>query len=326
MPETTEFGTLTQSPMSAVVASASTQVSQASDRPALGHSPASQAPSLPSHHRPVRSPSAPSLGGPVKMGELPRSDTSETLRKANEGLENVPLLPSAMTRSPTAPSLSLSPASPKPVTTRSKRSHLIREIAATERAYATDLALVRDAYLTRYQRTVSTSSLGDSPVPSASTNTLQISPSNSRPNSQVVEANAPIGSMTSSMPRTPSGDAQSSTLGYFTPASTFTAGSSTTSFHNTSSAPFPWESTRSSVLTSASSVGSTVGKPLSPADVKVIFSNLELLTAGAEDMATALEKAVGEQDTKVREGEGGDDRLGEAFVAIVRPSALILCL
>lgn len=61
-----------------------------------------------------------------------------------------------------------------------------------------------------------------------------------------------------------------------------------------------------------------VGKPLSPADVKVIFLNLDQLAAVAEELAMKFEEAVGEEEEEGRDGEGGNDRMGEVFVSMVR--------
>ena len=61
-----------------------------------------------------------------------------------------------------------------------------------------------------------------------------------------------------------------------------------------------------------------VGKPLSPADVKAVFLNLDQLAAVAEELATKFEEAVGEDEEEGRECEGGSDRMGEVFVSMVR--------
>lgn len=75
-------------------------------------------------------------------------------------------------------------------------------------------------------------------------------------------------------------------------------------------------------LQSASSSRGTmsppVGKPLSPADIKVVFLNLDQLAAVAEELATKFEEAVGEEEEEGRDGEGGSDRMGQVFVSMVR--------
>jgi len=64
-----------------------------------------------------------------------------------------------------------------------------------------------------------------------------------------------------------------------------------------------------------------VGKPLSPADARTVFLNLEQLAAGAEEMARGFEGAMGEEKVGpgfvAREGEAGSDRLGEVFMSLV---------
>jgi hypothetical protein len=68
-------------------------------------------------------------------------------------------------------------------------------------------------------------------------------------------------------------------------------------------------------------MGPPVGKPLSPADARTVFLNLEQLAAGAEEMARGFEGAMGEEEAGpgpvAREGEGGTDRLGEVFMNLV---------
>ena len=64
-----------------------------------------------------------------------------------------------------------------------------------------------------------------------------------------------------------------------------------------------------------------IGLPLSPADTENVFLNLEQLAAVAEDLATAFEGAMGEDEVAAnvspREGEGGNDKLGEVFISLV---------
>jgi hypothetical protein len=72
----------------------------------------------------------------------------------------------------------------------------------------------------------------------------------------------------------------------------------------------------------SSSIGSMappVGKPLSPADVRNVFLNLDQLAAAAEELANAMEAAMGDDTASPvgRDGEAGNDRLGEVFVNMV---------
>lgn len=74
-----------------------------------------------------------------------------------------------------------------------------------------------------------------------------------------------------------------------------------------------------SVGSSIGSMGPPVGKPLSPADVRNVFLNLDQLAGAAEEMANAMEAAMGDitPPTVGRDGETGNDRLGEVFVNLV---------
>lgn len=68
-----------------------------------------------------------------------------------------------------------------------------------------------------------------------------------------------------------------------------------------------------------------IGKPMSPADIRTVFLNLDQLAMAAEEMATAMDRALGEgsgQPKVGRDGESGSDRLGETFVTMVSPLAL----
>jgi hypothetical protein len=68
-------------------------------------------------------------------------------------------------------------------------------------------------------------------------------------------------------------------------------------------------------------MGPPVGKALSPADVKTVFLNLDQLAVAAEEMANAMDQALGDEAATPplgREGEYGSDRLGETFSTMVR--------
>jgi hypothetical protein len=73
-------------------------------------------------------------------------------------------------------------------------------------------------------------------------------------------------------------------------------------------------------------MGPPTGKPLSPADLRAVFLNIDQIAQAAEELATAFEAAMGEEEdgpgSTPRNGEGGTDRLGEAFsqaVSLIRP-------
>jgi hypothetical protein len=60
-----------------------------------------------------------------------------------------------------------------------------------------------------------------------------------------------------------------------------------------------------------------------------VFLNIDQLAHGAEEMASAFEMAMGEEENgpgaAQREGEAGSDRLGEVFMSLVSsicPAAL----
>jgi len=234
--------------------------------------------------------------------------------------------PSGMTRSQTTPlggpSLSASATNlPLPVSpvASTKRSHLLREIVNTERSYANDLALIRDAYLLRYIR----------PASQVSTESTVTFSEQSRRSSvytyQTAETKRSSGHEISSnwIAVSPFQKSPDPTLGpggnYFSP---MVASSSTSSLAPQAQ---PRKSTSSRNTSGASSVGSMappVGKPLSPADVRTVFLNLDQLAMAAEEMANAMDKALGEeggQSKTGRDGESGSDRLGEVFVTMVRP-------
>jgi hypothetical protein len=83
-------------------------------------------------------------------------------------------------------------------------------------------------------------------------------------------------------------------------------------------------STSSRNTSGASSTGSMappVGRALSPVDIRTVFLNLDQLAMAAEEMANAMDKALGEESGQGklgRDGESGSDRLGEVFVTLVR--------
>jgi hypothetical protein len=265
------------------------------ERPPLPSTPSSsvrhiRGPSLPLPEKPAPSKAARLLG---------ISDSRQ------DGTNPLPLLPSAMTRSPTAPNLT-----PRTPSSASKRTHLIREIASTERAYANDMILLRDAFVGRRSannpytdrpeglRSVSSYSTGINGGDwSGGISGLPLTP----------------------LPRSPSGDIALG--GYFSPPS-LAAAASTTSFGSVQLSPM--DMSRSP--TAFGTMGPPTGKPLSPADLRAVFLNIDQIAQAAEELATAFEAAMGEEEdgpgSTPRNGEGGTDRLGEAFsqaVSLIRP-------
>lgn len=77
----------------------------------------------------------------------------------------------------------------------------------------------------------------------------------------------------------------------------------------------------SSLPQSAWNPRSTSGTVLSTNDMRAVFLNLEQIAAFADELALAFEEAAGEEmggpGAVAREGEGGTDRLGAAFLAVV---------
>lgn len=238
-----------------------------------------------------------------------------------------PLLPQSRVASP--PSVNTSSPSGS-----SKRRHLIREIATTERAYANDLALIRDAYMTRYTRPTSAISLSEYNNAAAGTSNSNVSASpgmseTSRRSSvytyQTAETKRSSGYESSTPWLAPNG--ASTTLLTKSPLMDPTAGS------YFPPVPVPAAPVSASLQTpqrharniSGTSIASTnmpppVGKPLSPADVKVVFMNLDQLAAAAEELALAFEQSMGDEPEKVekgKEGENGSDKLGEVFTNLV---------
>ena len=199
----------------------------------------------------------------------------------------------------------------------SKRSHLLREIVNTERSYANDLALIRDAYLLRYIRPISQVSTIDSTF-----TTSEQSRRNSVYTYQTAETKRSSGHEISSnwiavspFQKSPIAE-HGQGSNYFSP---MVASSSTISLAPTQQR-VSTSSRNTSGASSTGSMGPPVGKPLSPADARTVFLNLDQLAAAAEEMANAMEKVMGEDSSQVkvgRDGESGSDRLGEIFVTMV---------
>jgi hypothetical protein len=253
----------------------------------------------------------PIIEAPRKAAALLGVGTATITRPPSGGMtrsQTTPLGGSFPSTSPTN-----LPVSPVP---SSKRSHLLREIVNTERSYANDLALIRDAYLLRYIRPTSQVSTNDSTVTFS-----EQSRRSSVYTYQTAETKRSSGHEISSnwiavSPYQKSPDAtQGQGSNYFSP---MIASSSTISLAPT----LARVSTSSRNTSGASSIGSMappVGKALSPADVRTVFLNLDQLAMAAEEMANAMDTALGEDGlAKVgRDGESGSDRLGEVFVTMV---------
>jgi hypothetical protein len=273
-----------------------------------GHSPLS----------PARSPSMPTMNpileAPRKAARLLGVDNVFGPGSSN-GTATISRPQAGMTRSQTTPLGNLLPSSATPVMPTSpasistKRDHLIREIVNTERSYANDLALIRDAYMMRYIRPTSHhSSVVDSTM--APSDQSRIS---SVYTYQTAETNQTSGHEAWNNQKSPGTEAPSS---YFPPLVPSTSTSSLTPTHITRAS-----SRTASGASSIGSMGPPVGKALSPADVKTVFLNLDQLAVAAEEMANAMDQALGDEAATPplgREGEYGSDRLGETFSTMVR--------
>ncbi|TYJ57289.1 hypothetical protein B9479_002022 [Cryptococcus floricola] len=206
---------------------------------------------------------------------------------------------------------------------KSKRSHVLKEIAESERAYAKDLALVRDAFMMPLNLQIggarpdsmvsfsSSTSSGGSLTPGTPSTTAR--PGHSKRSSIYTYQTAETSrsSTTSaggppsatSIPKSPS---EGFNMGYFS--------NNAKSRESLVSSNTPNQAIRTSGI-----MAPPVGKPLSPADIKAVFLNLDHLAAVADELATSFEEALGreEEGAGKREGEKGDDRLGQVFVAMV---------
>lgn len=296
------------------------------------------------------------------------------------------LLPSVLARSPTAPNLksvtesNRNVSTTSTVSTLSKRSHLLREIANTERAYATDLKLVCEAYVFRHPQY--------GPARDLATRPGSVHSTKSRGGARDGEADSPAGgsrrgsAMTidtkrtslfdgiGGTPKSPAGTGQGSERdreSYFSPtsngletlgrkrtsASSISASTSIaatplsatgsnkrgsllssvatppTSFFSTTPSPRASQFT----LTGLGQSGKVRGNPPSLAEMRTVFLNLVELAQAADEFATRLEKAVGEEEDgpgakvelngrKGRSGEGGTDKVGQVFVELVRAAVL----
>lgn len=286
----------------------------------------------------VESPRKAAVIARVTSATPPRA-TSETAE-----VEATPKAKTGMTRSQTTPLANLAtsnpaltptptkgdrstltvPTSPVVNGTASKRAHLVREIVSTERNYANDLALIRDAYLLRYIRPASGVSTVDSTAAPSET-----SRRSSIYTYQTAETKRSSGHDELLLPQTKSPAAinESGMTSYFGNGGSLTPSASTTSLAvMAGSAGGPGMRTPSG----SSSIGSMappIGKPLSPTDIRTVFLNLDQLAASAEEMARAMEEAMGDHAlaSSGRDGEAGNDRLGEVFINLVSYPSRSVC-
>lgn len=314
----------TESPVTASTLNTQGTTSDWSKDAAVGHTPVtphSARAVLP----PTRSPSMPAMNGTspaskaariLSLDELPMSHAPRAIG------DSAPLLPSALQRSPTAPKMIFQTSS---ISVMSKRSHLIREIATTERAYANDLGLIRDAYLLRHLRrpasqysvTESTISPGNVSDASRRSSVYTYQTAETKRSSGHDSLN-PAWTSSGGPPVTPLSKGSSSDSAFYGSVPPSTAPTSVTSLATTPQ-PSPRNASRTSI--GMNGLHPPVGKPLSPVDVKAVFLNLDQLAAAADELATAFEGAMGEQElrpgTSARGGDLGTDRLGQVFASLV---------
>ena len=332
---------LPETPTPSITPTTATTTSSASHDVDAGHSPLSPArsPSMPVMNTAVETPrkAAKVLGLNVNNEQsTPRQKPSPAMTRS----QSTPLVPALH---PTTYPNGLSPDPGQgfglgnPNITLSKRAHLIREIVSTECSYANDLALIRDAYLTRYIRPTSLASTNDSTAPASSETsrrssvytyqTAETKRSSGLDLPLLPESKSPAGEYPSSTSLTPQGGTQ----GYFPPGAGAGLGGMVSSMSTSSLAVAGGAGTPSMRTASgSSSIGSMappIGKPLSPADVRNVFLNLDQLAIAAEEMANAMKAGMGDGNTGQmvgRDGETGNDSLGEVFVNLVSHTRCVL--
>lgn len=339
------------------------------DLPATPKTPKTpKTPHRPGQHPTIRSPSMPQIGpnrtqnGKVVEIEAPRSPN---FLRSNTGPIGVGLQPPMISTSsqetrPQSMLVASTPVTRSPSPQHmSRRGHLLREIAYTERTHATDLALIRDAYIGLFIRPDSGLQHGSE----ASTPPMDSS-RHSRRSSTYGSPMEELGRRTSGhlgdVPRRTSGhqgDSGLRTSGYqadgpprrtsgherrtsgadsgwsntwngiMSPVikSPREVGGSTVDLSYSASGgasssasllPSPKVPSTPSSMNGVVRVGSGMVRPLSHADVKIIFLNIGAMAAVSDALATELEAALGNVDdeTPTPGGDSSCDRLGETFL------------
>lgn len=277
---------------------------------------------------------------PVSPIDIVRAN--QVVRDRSRSNTSSPLVPmSARETEQSRPPLPRSPSTSLP----SRRAHLIHEICTTEQSYASEMALVRDAYMLRFIRPASqhshaTTNAGDvanSPGAfsdrSRRSSTFTYETADTRGTS-VVDLSILNGNGLYPLIKSPSGLDVTSPSGASGSSSYFTSPMASTPSGSTGTLLTPQFSPRTSSLPpSAWNPRSSSGTHLSSNDVRAVFLNLEQIAAFADELAATFEAAAGEElggpGAVAREGEGGTDTLGQAFLAAVcsvirRPTKLTL--
>ena len=227
-----------------------------------------QIPSASSSHRPT-TPDKPLPLTPQPSGSMP-------LSREPEEEDDDTLLPSvsASSRSSASPPMS-------------KRNHALIELLTSERAYASDLALIRDIHI---------------PLALGTSNRVNPVP-NDRPLTDSILPSPPFDPQCSSHSHNVIVDGPGQPAPFAaTPATP--PGSSASSSRTLSTAS---DSSAASYL----SVG---GPPMTREDTKIIFNNVSELAVFSDEFADLLEEALGD----VLEGGTGHDCVGKLFLQIVR--------
>lgn len=258
--------------------------------------------------------------GEVEAHATPKAKSGMTRSQTTPLVNLAAPTPSSSTALSSKPAASV-PTSPVVSGSASKRAHLVREIVSTERNYANDLALIRDAYLLRYIRPAS----GVSTVDSTAAPSSETSRRSSIYTYQTAETKRSSGHeyptpLLLPHQKSPAAIGDGGSTSYFPGG--MTASASTSSLAVAAAAGAGSGQGILRATSGASSTGNMappIGKPLSPADVRTVFLNLGQLAAAAEEMATAMEAAIGDDGLPPtgRDGETGNDKLGEVFVNLV---------
>lgn len=209
----------------------------------------------------------------------------------------------------------------------SKRAHLIHEIVDTERLYAQDLALVRDAYLYQLRPSShhSTSSSNASKNGGFSLDSRQTAYTFDTAGTSATSLDGPVRSSNGDFAKVPA-NAFSETKNATSPVSArMDSARSDGSSNSTATANVRGSVNRRRTMIPA------LTDVMSAADIKTIFLNLEQLATFSESLASSFESAVGDGsglEPIITENASTHeivvDRLGAVFQAAVSPVASLI--
>lgn len=272
----------------------------------------------------ARSPSCPAFSAleeiPDEQPSLPSDVTiTQSLNLAASPTITLPLPPAFPVVRPSSPAHARSNSQPLAgsqadatlPTPTSKRSYLLHEIHSTERSYAQDLALVRDAYIRR---------LRPPPTPT-------ISSRNSMHSSSDTTVGDDLGDRTSKMLDRSTKSSAPSNLGLgfasngshstllpaFSPdgsRSPLAASDAASVTSNSYFSSYGTVSSQRSVLSPGSIAGGPAGiGPLSAGDARAVFLNVEAIATLADEFAGVLERMAAQPE--------GQDMMGGAFLQMM---------